>query len=258
MRRAAFSLIELAIVLVIIGLLVGGVLVGRDLIQAAKTQNFIAMIERLDAGVATFHVKYRTVPGDLRPQEATLYGFAPRTGALGQGDGNGIVEGCARGASQLGCETALFWRDLWEAHVSALPFTLTTNIPVDGTAAGFNIKDYLPEPRLRIDTSLYHYGGMESRNGHYVANIPAVAADGTLSTAAALTPLEARNIDDKIDDAAPDNGTVRAMSSLLSYDTGAVPTHGVCVNNTLAQPAYNVLPDYAQDIACQIFIRGQL
>ena len=56
-----FTLIELSIVLVIIGLIVGGVLVGQDLIYAAKVRAQATQFERLKTAVYTFQGKYRKV-----------------------------------------------------------------------------------------------------------------------------------------------------------------------------------------------------
>ena len=52
--RSAFTLVELAIVLVIIGLIVGGVLVGQDLIKAAQIRSVVTDIERYNAAATTF------------------------------------------------------------------------------------------------------------------------------------------------------------------------------------------------------------
>jgi hypothetical protein len=52
-------------VLVIIGLIVGGVLVGRDLIQAAAVRATITQIEKFNTATNTFYTKYNGLPGDL-------------------------------------------------------------------------------------------------------------------------------------------------------------------------------------------------
>ena len=57
-KSAGFTLIELSIVLVIIGLIIGGVLVGRDLIAAAQVRAQISQIEKYQTAVNTFRGKY--------------------------------------------------------------------------------------------------------------------------------------------------------------------------------------------------------
>ncbi len=64
-KQSAFTLVELAIVLVIIGLIVGGVLVGRDLIRIAQLQAVISEKERITAALFTFRAKYNALAGDM-------------------------------------------------------------------------------------------------------------------------------------------------------------------------------------------------
>jgi prepilin-type N-terminal cleavage/methylation domain-containing protein len=64
-QQAGFTLIELSIVLVIIGLIVGGVLVGQDLIKAAEIRATISQYEKYNAAMNTFRTKYNGMPGDL-------------------------------------------------------------------------------------------------------------------------------------------------------------------------------------------------
>src|ERR1700746_416796 len=84
-----FTLIELSIVLVIIGLIVGGVLVGQDLIRAAEVRATISQIEKYNTAVNTFRGKYNALPGDLNAAAATAFGFSGRGIPPGAGDGNG-------------------------------------------------------------------------------------------------------------------------------------------------------------------------
>ncbi|MEJ0010791.1 MAG: prepilin-type N-terminal cleavage/methylation domain-containing protein [Alphaproteobacteria bacterium] len=88
MGRYAFTLVELAIVLVIIGLLVGGVLVGADLITSAKINATVSDLQSYTTAATTFRDKYNGIPGDLflpKAQQAglTVSAFNPRH--LGRG-----------------------------------------------------------------------------------------------------------------------------------------------------------------------------
>lgn len=97
-----FTLVELSIVLVIIGLLIGGILAAQSMISTAKITSFIAQIGRIDAEVEAFKSKYNYLPGDA-PQFS--------------GDGNGILA-CQKGGGAdgevdvYGGEVANFWGDL--------------------------------------------------------------------------------------------------------------------------------------------------
>lgn len=76
--RSGFTLVELSIVLVIIGLVAGGVLVGRDLIAAATIRSTISQIEKYKTAVNTFRGKYGYLPGDIPADQAAQTGLAAR------------------------------------------------------------------------------------------------------------------------------------------------------------------------------------
>ena len=74
-RRDGFTIIELSIVLVIIGLLAGGILLGRDLIEAARIRAQGSQIESYEMAINTFRLKYNMLPGDLTSTQASMLGF---------------------------------------------------------------------------------------------------------------------------------------------------------------------------------------
>ncbi|MFW0777925.1 MAG: type II secretion system protein [Rickettsiales bacterium] len=63
-EKQGFTLIEFSIVLIIIGLVLGGVLIGRDLIDAAEMRQTTYKMESFQSAVNTFKLKYKCVPGD--------------------------------------------------------------------------------------------------------------------------------------------------------------------------------------------------
>ena len=134
--QRGFTLIELSIVLVIIGLVVGGVLVGQDLIRAAQGRAQISQIEKYNTAANTFRDKYGALPGDLTQQIAIQFQFAQRGSYRGEGDGNGLIEGsydcptCFSGSFTVGGEVMLFWVDLTRASLMA-EGVITTN-PITG------------------------------------------------------------------------------------------------------------------------------
>ncbi len=85
-KQKGFTLVEIAIVLVIIGLILGGVLKGQVLIDNAKYKNFSKQIESYRAAVHTFQDQYKGLPGDLLNVSAL-------DAAAVAGNGNGLVEG---------------------------------------------------------------------------------------------------------------------------------------------------------------------
>ena len=105
-RRHGFTLVELAIVLVIIGLMVGGVFVGRDLIRASELHSLTADTSRYLQGVQNFRTRYAALPGDMKNatrhwgiaggttgRDTTCGTTASTDASTCDDDGDGIVEG---------------------------------------------------------------------------------------------------------------------------------------------------------------------
>src|ERR1700722_13648053 len=90
-QQKGFTLVELAIVLTIIGLLIGGILKGQQLITNARVTAQMAQIQGIEAATTTFNDTYQGLPGDL----STALTRVPNCVTLGctNGDGNGIVGG---------------------------------------------------------------------------------------------------------------------------------------------------------------------
>src|SRR6185436_12738854 len=87
--QKGFTLVEIAIVLVIIGLLLGGILKGQEMITQAKIKNVVSDFSGISAAYYGYQDRYRAIPGDDK-QAATRWAVAP---AATSGDGNGIVAG---------------------------------------------------------------------------------------------------------------------------------------------------------------------
>ena len=68
--QSGFTLVEIAIVLVIIGLLLGGILKGQELINSARVRNLADTHSGIQAAYFGFRDRYRQVPGDMLPAAA--------------------------------------------------------------------------------------------------------------------------------------------------------------------------------------------
>ena len=233
--RAGFTLIELSIVLVIIGLIVGGILVGRDMIEAAQIRATIAQYQQFVTAVNTFRLKYGGLPGDITSTQAAAFGFQPArmdfvNQPCGSGSaithGDGFLEACDRNFdafsfSQIEYEYGLFWRDLSSVQLIGNQFT----IAVDGyNGAGHQPNELLPVAKLGDNNYWIAYGvqvpgaAAYGGNGYPVGNyfqltgVTGLSGD-TAEMSNGLSPLHAFALDNKIDDGAPFGGIVRVSPS---------------------------------------------
>jgi prepilin-type N-terminal cleavage/methylation domain-containing protein len=248
--KRGFTLIELSIVLVIIGLIAGGVLVGRDLISAAAIRAQISQVEKYSAAVNTFRSKYGYLPGDIPDPAAQQYGFLPRgtdcggNPCPGEGDGNGIIEGI-QGISPgdyyfnytaaFAGESAMVWVDLGTAGLIDNRLTTATPTATPGLIQGPDVAKYFPAARidngnyiavwsggyqaLAASQGVVTYAGTgDGQNyfaiGGFLTNDnPAYGplAEGVFGPTA-ITPVQAYSIDMKLDDGLPQTGNVTAMN----------------------------------------------
>ena len=112
-KQSGFTLIEIAIVLVIIGLLLGGVLKGQELITSARVRNLISQQDGVKAAYFGFLDRFRALPGD--------YGLATTiiANATANGNANGQIE-FAAAACAAPCQSAEYIV-VWE-HLSRAGF----------------------------------------------------------------------------------------------------------------------------------------
>jgi len=244
-KLSGFTLIELSIVLVIIGLLIGGILVGRDLISAATIRSQISQIDKYNSAVNTFRLKYNALPGDMLPATATALGFFARTGGTGDGDGNGVIGGLTAtpigGAFYLlGGETVLFWTDLSKAGLIDASLNDSNDALVNGGTTDAQYAAELPHAKIGNGNYVWVNGYYYDANSNFVTGngfqIIAVAGMGTplfdlgeVQIYSGITPIEAYNIDKKIDDGLPLSGKVLAMMPDSTFPT---TDPGFSVNTT--------------------------
>jgi hypothetical protein len=131
--------VELAIVLVIIGLIVGGILVGVDLIKTAGLNSTVSQIGSFNTAVHVFQDKYGALPGDISPSDASKFGFyyvtGVNAGATSFGDGNGTIQGQTGIYADGGTfehEVAMFFLHLSQAHLVNGMFGAGGTVTVSG------------------------------------------------------------------------------------------------------------------------------
>ncbi len=220
--RKAFSLVELSIVLVILGLLTGGILAGQSLIRAAELRSQMSQINEYRVAVNTFRDKYFGLPGDLPANPANNLGFKTRGAFAGQGDGDGIIEsvdcnsasGCEKQISGGAGEAVVFWSDLQRAGLISGDFSAA---PV--TAPGAFTNDQLL-PKGKINS---HYVYVWSRAQQSFFGVSSVTAIGDTVYSSATMPVgDAFRMDTKTDDGLPNTGSIKAeyQNASISWTTG--------------------------------------
>jgi prepilin-type N-terminal cleavage/methylation domain-containing protein len=216
-----FTLIELSMVLVIIGLLVGGVLVGQDLIKAAQVRATVTQLERYNTAANMFQAKYNALPGDISDPAASSFGFQPRGTLPGQGDGNGVLQ--ARDANNnlsgnvTTGEIAMFWVDLSTAGYINDTFNTATATATKPSSS--NQALYFPAAAIGQGNYIYIWSGwsnvqapLTNVNLFGLALVSGVSTQySNIGATNGLTVQQGYSIDTKIDDGQPMTGKVQAM-----------------------------------------------
>ncbi len=112
-RQSGFTLVEIAIVLVIIGLLLGGILKGQEMIVQAKIKNTISDFNGVLAAYNGYIDRYRTLPGDDNGASARWTNLT----ATDNGDGSSVINS-GYNSSTANDESRLFWLHLRQAGFS--------------------------------------------------------------------------------------------------------------------------------------------
>ncbi len=186
-KQRGFTLIEIAIVLVIIGLLLGGVLKGQELIKNAKVRNTISSMDELKASIFGFQDRYRAIPGDML-NASTLVG-ANAVNCVGGACGNGLINPWP--------ETSIVTNNLSVAgfYTGAFSTKLINAIPKPATA---------PTNPWGGAMFVAYWSQFNENGANSKVNRPGIYTGGGISSAVLA------EIDRKIDDGNPGSGSFRA------------------------------------------------
>lgn len=192
-KQRGFTLIEIAIVLVIIGLLLGGVLKGQELITAARVRNIASQLEGVKVAYLAFQDRYRAVPGDYAL--ATTNIPPPVVNCPGAACSNGIIN--------AGDETTAAWNQLSRAGFMTGTY--------DGSAA----------PPSVLNSPTNAFGGFLQLINDAVYDDAGVATTVlNIKTGGNIPSGVIAEIDRKIDDGAPLTGQFRSTGNVAGtvYD----------------------------------------
>ena len=224
-QQGGFTLVEIAIVLVIIGLLLGGILKGQELINSARVRNLADTNSGIQAAYYGFIDRYRNVPGDWAPAAATT--------AIGETvvlpDGGGAI-GNGRVDNNLP-EAAGVWEQLSKAGFIQGQYNPTAGPTDDGaTYTGFAPSNPFGGALTLTRNDDYEDDGTASDrlNLHLGLNIPVNIA---------------RELDVKLDDERPQTGDLRLSSPSAPFASlHAVDTGVSCMTGTTPEE-YNIAGD---------------
>ena len=217
-KESGFTLVELAIVMIIIGLLIGGILKGQELISNAQTTATIAQIKGIDGAISTFNDKYSELPGDMATPGVRLSNCAAACAVAGDGLGTIGPAASVVLAPAIGNEGVVAF-----LHMGAAD--LISGVE-NGTAAPLLV-DAVTEAEFGGSMWIgYHTNGNITpgmttvRRGHYLAikdQLTAVA-DGAVD---GISAVNAGRIDRKLDDGNADTGDVRSTGGTCDTNAGA-------------------------------------
>ena len=201
-QQAGFTLIEIAIVLVIIGLLLGGVLKGQELITSARVRNLISQQDGIKAAYFGFLDRFKALPGDYTAATTNITNVSTvaTCGASGNGNGNGRIEG--NGAPN---EDILAWDHL--SHAGFINGTYVCAAAESNTTTPSN--PYSIRLRLIYD-AVYGNGATTQSSRH------------NLKTGSQIPVEIIAEVDRKIDDGAPYTGSFQF--STYTQTGGTAPT----------------------------------
>jgi prepilin-type N-terminal cleavage/methylation domain-containing protein len=202
--EAGFTLVEIAIVLVIIGLLLGGILKGQEMITQAKIKNVINDFNGITAAVTSYQDRYRALPGDDQNAAGRWTTQAPANG-----NGDGVIAGLYNANNTAGtggapantAESNLFWQHLRIAgFVPGLTMGTGSGTPPQNATGGI----------MGVETAVVGTNGLGFTS--------VIVCSSNIPDKVAIA------VDTQSDDANPGTGQIRAqLQTSANPNTAATP-----------------------------------
>lgn len=222
-QQQGFTLVELAIVLTILGLITGSILMGQSLVRSAEIRKVISDLQRFSSANDNFRKKYGSIAGDF-PTATDVWGI--RSGSTGSDatcrNNKGNYTGTCNGngdnyidiTNGLGFERFLFWQHLALSGMIEGQFTGASN---DATAFGRG--SGINAPVTPLGSSFFlevlYISTPTAADAHYFA--APYNANVLVFADRPLTPPEMYRIDSKIDDGMPATGGMLSLKGSSSW-----------------------------------------
>lgn len=202
-KSFGFSLIELAIVLVIAGLLLAGVMLGQELIANAKVKSLASDFRNIPTYFYGYQDRFRVLPGDDHAADTHVVGTVPSTNGQLQ---NGLIEG-AWNSSTATDESYLLWQHLRLAG-------LATGTTDTGST------QYVPRNSEGGQIGVTSVGALTAVTAGAFNSAHAICSDGILGRYAS-------QLDTMMDDGVGNTGMMRIVLSAVPSAGVAAPSPGI-------------------------------
>jgi prepilin-type N-terminal cleavage/methylation domain-containing protein len=247
-----FTLLELSIVITIIGLIIGGIIVGRSVIRNAELQSVISDVNRFKNAIKLFKDKYHDLPGN-KPDGVAFWGVDSACPAVANlvpkaatcpGSGNGFIGGSTGTPLAIGSnyyESLRAWQQLANAGFIEGQYS-----GADGTSTHYVPGINIPTSKIKQSGYTLSYAAPTGMNGTagavagvFGANYRHIIVFGITTglgltqpaNIAGLQADDAQSIDQKIDDAQPGTGNV------LTYTNNAASPTPSCASSAVESSA---------------------
>jgi prepilin-type N-terminal cleavage/methylation domain-containing protein len=217
-QQSGFTLVEIAIVLVIVGLLLGGVLKGQELINSAKAKTYAQDFRTIQSALYAFQDRFKGIPGDLAGANTKITGAFAATTPAGE-VGNGQISGVWDSTTATD-ESCLVWQHLRLAGFLA---GSTANNSTNCAAGDIYLQTNADGGRVGLSST-----------------VPITTMTGTyFICSAGVVGKTAKQLDLQLDDGNTATGSFRVTDQNLSPPTAAA-TAAKATGEVLDATAYTV------------------
>ena len=233
--QKGFTLIEMSIVLVIIGLIIGGILKGQEVIESARQKNVITQIDSYRAAINTFFDRFNGVPGDYGCADTGAGNLCGGVGRLSAADDGNLLNGGGNGTvgatntatnatmvafdgGAANSENVQFWGHLVRANL--IDGVVATVAAVTGYGEGNGLPAFaLPNSGGTIVYGNYNDFAADARTTHWLRIHGFGASAGVPS--AVFSGRQMFELDKKLDDSLPASGGFRSGLQNAACGTNA-------------------------------------
>jgi hypothetical protein len=196
------------------------------MIAASAIRAQITQFEKYNTATHTFKLKYGQLPGDMDGVNAAAFGFVARSGGPGRGDNNGVIYPTNYGAATppwyslypwgQAAESLFFWEDLSMAGLIDGSFNTATDASVGPVTSRF--ERFFPPARIGNGNFVTIYSGgiytssfTDAGKNLLSISVPTQIFVSNYTSTPGMSAIQAHNIDSKIDDGMPRQGTLKAF-----------------------------------------------